>query len=52
MNRAVQNMSRIPYEWTPIIELQNNNDIIWLIRWQLKYNSRVPKEFDNCPLCK
>ena len=25
--------------------------MIHLIRWQLKYNGRVPKEFDKCPLC-
>ena len=28
INKAAQSKSRVPNEWTPIIELQNNNDII------------------------
>ena len=51
MNRAVQGKDRVPYEWTPVIEIKNNRDIIWLIKWQLKYNCKIPYELEKCPLC-
>ena len=33
INKRIQRKTRVPDEWTPIIELQNNKDIIWLIKW-------------------
>ena len=38
MNKMVQDKERTPFEWTPIKRLKENEDIIYLIKWQLKIN--------------
>ena len=50
-NNKVINKNRVPNGWSPMNEMKENQGIIYLIRWQLKLNGRVPKDLETCPFC-
>ena len=42
---------RVPYSWTPMKYIKSQEDTIYLMKWQLKYNSYLPNNVKVCPLC-
>ena len=43
---------RIPHSWTPMKYIKDQEDTIYLMKWQLKFNSYLPNNIKKFPFCK